>query len=57
MTALLRADRHAWVQVARGAVTLDGQPLWQSDGAAVSEQSSLRFIGIEPAEVLVFDLR
>ena len=53
----LRADRHAWVQVARGAVTLDGQPLWQSDGAAVSEQSSLRFIGIEPAEVLVFDLR
>jgi len=57
MIALRRADRHAWVQVARGAVTLDGQPLWQSDGAAVSEQSSLRFIGIEPAEVLVFDLR
>ena len=28
-----------------------------SDGAAVSEQSSLRLIGIEPAEVLVFDLR
>jgi len=53
----LRADRHAWVHVARGAVTLDGQPLWQSDGAAVSEQSSLRLIGIEPAEVLVFDLR
>jgi redox-sensitive bicupin YhaK (pirin superfamily) len=53
----LRADRHAWVQVARGAVTLDGQPLWQSDGAAVSAQCSLRLIGIEPAEVLVFDLR
>jgi quercetin 2,3-dioxygenase len=52
----LGADRHAWVQVARGAVTLDGQPLWQSDGAAVSEQPSLRLIGIESAELLVFDL-
>jgi redox-sensitive bicupin YhaK (pirin superfamily) len=52
----LRPDRHAWVQMARGAVTLDGQPLWQSDGAAVSEQSSLRLIGIESAELLVFDL-
>ena len=53
----LGSDRHAWVQMARGAVTLDGQPLRQSDGAAVSEQSSLRLIGIESAELLVFDLR
>ena len=53
----LGPDRHAWVQVARGAATLDGQPLWQSDGAAVSEQSALRLIGLEPAELLVFDLR
>ena len=52
----LRPERHAWVQVARGAITLDGQPLWESDGAAVSAQASLRLIGIEPAEVLVFDL-
>ena len=53
----IRPDRHAWVQMARGAAMLNGQPLWQSDGAAVSEQSSLRLIGIEPAELLVFDLR
>ena len=52
----LRPERHAWVQIARGAVTLNGQPLWQSDGAAVSAQPSLRLIGLEPAEVLVFDL-
>jgi redox-sensitive bicupin YhaK (pirin superfamily) len=52
----LHADRHAWVQVARGAVTLNGQPLWQGDGAAVSAQPSLRLIGLEPADVLVFDL-
>jgi len=52
----LRPERHAWVQVARGAVTLDGQPLWHGDGAAVSAQPSLRLIGVELAEVLVFDL-
>src|SRR5881628_3392965 len=52
----LRPERHAWMQVARGAVTLDGQPLWQGDGAAVSAQPSLRLVGVELAEVLVFDL-
>jgi redox-sensitive bicupin YhaK (pirin superfamily) len=52
----LRPDRHAWVQVARGAVTLGGQPLWPSDGAAVSGARSLRLVGIDPAELLVFDL-
>jgi quercetin 2,3-dioxygenase len=52
----LRPDRHAWVQVARGAVTLGGQSLWPSDGAAVSGERSLRLVGIDPAELLVFDL-
>jgi len=52
----LNPERHAWVQAARGSVTLSGQPLWQGDGAAVSAQPTLRLIGLEPAEVLVFDL-
>jgi len=52
----LNAERHAWVQVARGAVTLNGQTLWQGDGAAVSAEPSLRLIGLEPSDVLVFDL-
>jgi redox-sensitive bicupin YhaK (pirin superfamily) len=48
--------RHAWVQVARGQIELNGQPLAQSDGAAVSEEDELRIVGREPSEVLVFDL-
>jgi len=52
----LNAERHAWVQVTRGAVTLNGQPLWQGDGAAVSAEPSLRLIGLEPSDVLAFDL-
>jgi redox-sensitive bicupin YhaK (pirin superfamily) len=52
----LRPGRHAWVQVARGAVTLNGQPLNQGDGAAVSDEPGLDIAGTEDAEILVFDL-
>jgi quercetin 2,3-dioxygenase len=53
----LAAGRHAWVQVVRGAVRLNGQPLRHGDGAAVSEEPALtvRADG-EAAEVLLFDL-
>jgi len=52
----LNANRHAWVQVARGAVSLNGQLLSQGDGAAVSDEQSLAIVGQESAEVLLFDL-
>jgi quercetin 2,3-dioxygenase len=52
----LPAERHAWLQVARGGVTLNGQTLKQGDGAAVSEEQSLRIVGDEAAELLLFDL-
>jgi redox-sensitive bicupin YhaK (pirin superfamily) len=52
----LRPGRHAWVQVARGAVTLNGRPLTEGDGAAVSDEPGLRLAADEPAEVLLFDL-
>ncbi len=56
MTHTLAPGRHAWVQVARGSLTLNGQPLWQGDGAAGSAEPALRLIGLESTEVLVFDL-
>ncbi len=52
----LAADRHAWIQVARGTVTMNGARLDQGDGAAMSEETELRIVGGEEAEVLVFDL-
>jgi redox-sensitive bicupin YhaK (pirin superfamily) len=52
----LRPGRHAWVQVARGALTLNGVALGQGDGAAVSDESSLDLVAADEAEVLVFDL-
>lgn len=52
----LRADRHAWLQVLRGAVSLNGQQLQTSDAAAVSEESSLRLTSETGTEVMLFDL-
>lgn len=56
ITYSLNPDRHAWVQVARGSVTLNAMALNQGDGAAVSQERELRLAGIESAEVLLFDL-
>src|SRR5688572_15240977 len=52
----LQPGRHAWVQVARGAVTVNGQPLSEGDGAAVSDEMALHVTASKDAEVLVFDL-
>lgn len=52
----LRAGRHAWVQVARGQVRLNGTLLKEGDGAAVSDERTLTLDGSVGAEVLVFDL-
>ena len=52
----LAPGRKAWVQVARGAVRLNGQTLAQGDGAAVSDEGTLTFTGTPDAEVLLFDM-
>ena len=52
----LGGKRHAWLQVAKGEVELNGQKLAQGDGAAVSEEQKLIVKGAKDAEVLLFDL-
>jgi redox-sensitive bicupin YhaK (pirin superfamily) len=48
--------RHAWLQVARGTVELNGKSLNQGDGAAVSDEQKLVVKGTRDAEILLFDL-
>ena len=55
-THTLAPGRHAWVQVARGAGTLNGVPVKAGDGVAVSEESALELLATEPLEALLFDL-
>ena len=52
----LQPERHAYVQVARGSVTLNGTKLAAGDGAAISQEKALELTGVEDAEVLLFDL-
>jgi redox-sensitive bicupin YhaK (pirin superfamily) len=51
----LAPGRHAWVHVARGAVTVNGQRLGEGDGAALSDERAVALEG-HGGEVLVFDL-
>jgi len=52
----LRPGRHAWVQVIRGDVTVNGQELHAGDGAALSDEAKLKLTAQNETEVVVFDL-
>ncbi len=62
----LASGRHAWLQVTRGSVALDGERLAVGDGAAISERAQIELAGVapkaderaaaEPGEILLFDL-
>ena len=53
----LAPGRHAWLQVAKGSVELNGKRLEQGDGAAVSDEQKLALAGAQDgSEILLFDL-
>jgi quercetin 2,3-dioxygenase len=53
---VLTGERHAWLQVARGELELNGVRLAEGDGAAVTNERALVATGRRPAEALIFDL-
>ena len=55
-TLPLAQKRHAWVQVASGALRVQGQELREGDGAALSDEPEVRIEGTTGGELLVFDL-
>ncbi|NTV01328.1 MAG: pirin family protein [Chlorobiaceae bacterium] len=52
----LASGRHAWLQVARGSVELNGLALEAGDGAAASEEPLLTVVGGALSELILFDL-
>jgi redox-sensitive bicupin YhaK (pirin superfamily) len=50
------ANRYAWIQVARGSITVNDKIAEQGDGAIVMGESSLQIAGNEASELLLFDL-
>jgi quercetin 2,3-dioxygenase len=49
--------RQGWLQVARGRVRVNGQELAAGDGAALRDEASVTIAGVDPSEVLLFDLK
>ena len=56
VTHKLNQERHAWVQVARGSVEVNGVMLDRGDGAAINDETELKIVAKDAAEVLLFDL-
>ncbi len=52
----IAAERVVWLQVASGAVELNGTLLRSGDGASVSDTESLQITGQSDAHVLIFDM-
>jgi redox-sensitive bicupin YhaK (pirin superfamily) len=52
----LDQDRHAWLQLARGSLKLNGADLSTGDGAGISEESRVEISAAEDSELLLFDL-
>ena len=52
----LAKDRHAWVHVAEGEVSLNGTKLTGGDAVGVSAESVLEIAATKPSQVLLFDL-
>ena len=52
----LKAGRHGFLQVARGAVAINSKALAEGDGATISDESKVSIVADSPAELLFFDL-
>ena len=56
-THAMRGGRKAWLQVARGAIDLNGQGLAAGDGAGARDEAALTIASkADGTEILVFDL-
>ncbi len=55
-TIALGPDRHAWIQVVRGSLRVNGSQIGPGDGAAASDETTLELVFDEDSEIIVFDL-
>jgi redox-sensitive bicupin YhaK (pirin superfamily) len=52
----LAPDRHAWIQVLRGSLDLNGTALGAGDGAALSDETRIELTATGASEILLFEL-
>jgi redox-sensitive bicupin YhaK (pirin superfamily) len=56
VTHELAPGRHAWLQVVRGSVLIEGAELGEGDAASFSEVPSIAIESAGDSELLLFDL-
>ncbi|MDB6154508.1 MAG: Pirin domain protein [Chthoniobacteraceae bacterium] len=56
LTHTLEPGRSAWLQVAEGEITLNGQSLSAGDAAAITGETALELGAAKDSQVLLFDL-
>ncbi len=56
VTHAIQPDRHVWIQVARGKASVNGKPVGEGDGVAISGETQVDIAGVDGAELLLFDL-
>lgn len=52
----VQADRHLWVQLVKGRLSVNGTELEAGDGAALSDEKNVTLLADENSEFLIFDL-
>ena len=52
----LALGRHGWLQVLRGSIRLNDNTLHKGDGASITDEMLVTIQGVEPSEVMLFDL-
>jgi quercetin 2,3-dioxygenase len=57
LTHKLEKGRSSWIQVARGAVSINGLQLEAGDGAAITDEESINIESLGSSEILLFDLK
>lgn len=57
VTHELRAGRALWIQVASGALDLNGHALATGDGASTEDAGTLTLKATQPTELLLFDIK
>ena len=56
VTHTLAANRHAWLHIAEGEVTVNGEKLSGGDAIAFDEAGTVELNATKPSQVLLFDL-